>query len=104
MSDRGEFEAWARDYMMADIERRDDGEYVMASTSELWQAWQTARRWRPIGESPKVSAKGFIACRQGQPNSAMHVIAVDGDLLTMAGMTTYRDATHWIPLPEPPNE
>ena len=64
MSDRDDFEAWARDYMMAVVDRRDDGEYVMLSTSDMWQAWQAARRWRPIEEAPKDGTR-ILVCGGG---------------------------------------
>ena len=123
MSDRGEFEAWARDYMMADIERRDDGQYVMVWTDDLWEAWQVARRWRPIetynpAEDPSIAMvcfdDGFVTAaeysekQEGGPDDFQTwECFLCGDPDTHAyhqRLMGYAWPTHWMPLPEPPNE
>lgn len=101
MSNRDEFEAavceLAGGGLGRPFPRDDDGNYH-AELQSMWLLWQAARRWRSIEEAPKQNPRCLTYTPEcNDPDDAVRVCP--------SGLIrTHSEATHWMPLPEPPNE
>ena len=110
--ERERFEAWADSvHASFDLGKLPDGRYLDYETGAAWQAWQAARAWQPIATAPhetevllgwmnEWSEPNEWRCEIGCATSGRDWPAPDGGRFSSYSM--HGSATHWMPLPEPP--
>ena len=60
-----------------------------------------ANGWRPIESAPNTSDVVLFFCRESRTRQSVHITRADD---YYNGAYWRKEATHWMPLPEPPKE
>ena len=60
-----------------------------------------ANGWRPIESAPNTSDVVLFFCRESRTRQSVHITRADD---YYNGAHWRKEATHWMPLPEPPKE
>ncbi|MCS1254361.1 DUF551 domain-containing protein, partial [Escherichia coli] len=95
----------------------------VSAKNAAWLAWQArAELGRSLAVNSPVTPDGWISCSERMPNDGQHVIILcdgafvlyaqyrDGEFFDVVRNgeeffeTQSRNVTHWMPLPEPPQE
>jgi len=115
---RARFEAWVSSPPLGyDINRWPadpppfaiSGNYADNKTQRAWEIWQEAsKRWLPISTAPKDSTVIDIWSRQrGRLVNYVRLENSYGQVYygpVEYGVTVVRDATHWMSIPEAPED
>lgn len=84
---------------MFDYPRFDDGD-IDALLDEI-ERLQAERRWIPVSERlPEMYKSVIIHCKDGYITSCQRTICSEQVRFNFP----FNDVTHWMPLPEPPEE
>ncbi|MGY0156390.1 DUF551 domain-containing protein [Edwardsiella tarda] len=113
MNMREEFEKWLSNCLgpFMDISRDDYGVYQLQDVRLAWMAWQAAQpKWIKCSEQmPKHGVPVVVSCEfdgVGDWRFKIGVRTSKGNLATAGWLIPGASwtPTHWIPLPNPPEE
>ncbi|HBA5964340.1 TPA: DUF551 domain-containing protein [Escherichia coli] len=115
LDERAAFNAWNNEENLPIV--------GVSAKNAAWLAWQArAELGRSLAVNSPVTPDGWISCSERMPNDGQHVIILcdgafvlyaqyrDGEFFDVVRNgeeffeTQSRNVTHWMPLPEPPQE